>query len=321
MIPFKRILCPIDFSESSRLALDRAVALARWYRAELRVLHIYAAPTGVGPGFPELAERLSVANQKTLRRRLVKFLEGARASGVRVRHSVRIGDPATEILRHAELAFADLIVIGTQGRGGLGRTVLGSVAKTVSRVAPCPVLFVPERSIAGWEKAATFRVILCPLDSSPASLRALEAALVLAQEACGRLVLLRLGDPAQGQPGLAREQESAALVPEEARVWADIAERTVLGAGAIPQIVNEEKADLLILGVAGGDEAEQHGISAPSSVLRAASCPVLIIPATVRKLSRQARAPSDGRGVVAVPPSVGHRLAPDQAMSLARVDI
>jgi hypothetical protein len=104
-------------------------------------------------------------------------------------------------------------------------------------------------------------------------------------------------------------------------VWADIAERTVLEAGAIPQIVNEEKADLLILGVPGGDEVEQHGIAAPPSVLRAASCPVLIIPATVRKLSRQARAPSDGRGAVAGSALRRTSSGPHQARSLARVDI
>ena len=98
MIPFKRILCPIDFSESSRLALDHAVALARWYRAELRALHVYTAPAGIGPGFPQLAGRLSVGDQETLRRRLASLFASVRASGVRVRNSVRVGDPATEIL-------------------------------------------------------------------------------------------------------------------------------------------------------------------------------------------------------------------------------
>ena len=192
MIPFKRILCPIDFSESSRLALDRAAALARWYRAELRALHVYTAPAAIGPGFPQLAGRLSVGNQATLRRRLARLLASARASGVRVRNFVRVGDPATEILRHAELAPTDLIVMGTQGRGGLGRMLFGSVAKTVSRGASCPVLIVPPTFTAAGEEVATFRVILCPLDSSPASLRALESALVLAQEAHGRLVVAQV---------------------------------------------------------------------------------------------------------------------------------
>ena len=300
MIPFKRILCPIDFSESSRLALDHAVALARWYRAELRALHVYTAPAGIGPWFPQLAGRLSVGNQETLRRRLASLLGSARASGVRVRNSVRVGDPATEILRHTALASTDLIVMGIQGRGGLGRKVFGSVAKAVSRDAPCPVLLVPERSIAGWEEAATFSVILCPLDSSPASLRALEAGLVLAQEACGRLVLLRLGDPGQLQPGPVSEQKSAALVPDGARVWADIAERTVLDAGAIPQIVNEEKADLLVLGTSGRDELGPTGVAATPSLLRAAACPVLVVPASSRerqKRTRQIRAPRDKHGV------------------------
>ena len=274
MIPFKRILCPIDFSESSRLAFDRAAALARWYRAELRALHVYTAPAAIGPGFPQLAGRLSAGNQSTLRRRLARLLAGARASGGPVRNFVRVGDPATEILRHADLASTDLIVMGTQGRGGLGRMLFGSVARTVSRGASCPVLIVPPTFTAAGEEVATFRVILCPLDSSPASLRALESALVLAQEAHGRLVLLRFGHPDQRHSGIATSDEPAALVPDSARVWADIAERTVLDAGAIPQVVNEEKADLLVLGVSGRAELEPTGFAAMPSLLRAANCPV-----------------------------------------------
>jgi nucleotide-binding universal stress UspA family protein len=137
MLPIHTILHPTDFSEHSGSALQMACALARDYRARLIVLHVTVQPTivygeGVVPPDP------------------VQVVEEARAyldrlaipQGIPVERRLAEGDPPAEILHVAADSGADLIVMGTHGRTGLERLLMGSVAERVVRKAPCPVLTV-----------------------------------------------------------------------------------------------------------------------------------------------------------------------------------
>lgn len=132
----ERILVPTDFSASSEQALDFAMALARDTGATLLLLHV-AEPLPLysdmpysvvqEPDLPELRQRLhsiSVAAQIPTERHVV------------------VGAAADEILELAKQERADLIVMGTHGRTGLSRVLMGSVAEVVMRRAPCPVLTV-----------------------------------------------------------------------------------------------------------------------------------------------------------------------------------
>ncbi len=138
MTPIHTVLFPTDFSEVAGAAFSLATALARAYGARLVVLHVATPPPFVAPG--ELERTLE--RPTGYRRQLEAELRNHPALGPRTPVSYRLeaGDPAVQILRVAREEGADLIVMGSHGRTGLGRLLLGSVAEQVSRKAPCPVL-------------------------------------------------------------------------------------------------------------------------------------------------------------------------------------
>jgi nucleotide-binding universal stress UspA family protein len=138
MLPVQTILHPTDFSEHSRPALELAFALARDYGARLVVLHAVAAPVVI------YREAVVAPSPDELRAAAWDQLEGLEVpgAGARVERRLGDGDAPAEILRAAQQLKADLIVMGTHGRTGLGRLLMGSVAEQVVRRAPCPVLTV-----------------------------------------------------------------------------------------------------------------------------------------------------------------------------------
>jgi nucleotide-binding universal stress UspA family protein len=138
MLPIRTILHPTDFSERSGSALRLACALTRDYGARLVVLHVATPPDviyseGALPLDPEVFYREAKERLDRL-----EVPEG----NVRAERRFEEGDPATEILRVAPEVNADLIVMGTHGRTGLGRLLMGSVAEQIVRKASCPVLTV-----------------------------------------------------------------------------------------------------------------------------------------------------------------------------------
>lgn len=143
MIP-KTILVPIDFSACATHALDYACELAGKLGAKVQLVH--AIPVTL----PELGITLTQAMIEDLQRANVLALEDVakpRRTNVELAPSiVKLGDPRDVILETAEAQHADLIVIGTHGRRGLSRLVLGSVAENVIRRATCPVLAVRSRT-------------------------------------------------------------------------------------------------------------------------------------------------------------------------------
>jgi nucleotide-binding universal stress UspA family protein len=143
-----RILVPADFSEPSRAALDHAATLARAFGAAIDVLHVWEAPSfaprasglvSLGAGELSLNELI----RRNADEELDAFVEAARKRGVPV-HASRTepGVPWHTIVDAAKVGNYDLIVIGTHGRTGLPRVLLGSVAENVVRHAHCPVLSV-----------------------------------------------------------------------------------------------------------------------------------------------------------------------------------
>jgi nucleotide-binding universal stress UspA family protein len=143
-----KILAPTDFSECSRAGFDYAAQLAREFKAELRMVHVinpHAYPFGdehVALDAVRLLDEAARAAQKQMR---------AMAAMSEARYSVRVihGSPAIEIC-HAANEDADLIVISTHGRTGVGHLFIGSVAEHVVRRAHCPVLVIPTRPILNY---------------------------------------------------------------------------------------------------------------------------------------------------------------------------
>ena len=147
MLPVATILHPTDFSECSELAFRLACALARDYKARLVLLHVLPPPIiiyGGGAVPPDPWPTIEEAKAR------LRELEG-HAHHMRVESQVMEGDPVDMILRAAEEMHSDVIIMGTHGRTALTRLLLGSVAESVIRKAPCPVLtakHVPERKKA-----------------------------------------------------------------------------------------------------------------------------------------------------------------------------
>ncbi len=144
MLQIRRVLCPIDFSETSRRAFDYAVAIARRHGSTVTVLHVFT-PTPVAMYAPAPAALTATIMTPEGRDQVLASMKAFAATDadVRVEFAMTEGPAAGEILANAAAQPTDIIVMGTHGRAGFEHLMLGSVAETVLRTAPCPVLTVP----------------------------------------------------------------------------------------------------------------------------------------------------------------------------------
>ena len=296
MIEINHILCPVDLSEFSRHALDHALALATWYDAHVTVLHVFG-PTqlpvpliGVPAAVPVLPPIQPNDVADDVRRFCGPLTEVG--SGGSAEIVVTEGNPTNEIVLRAE--HADLVVMSTHGRSGFERLFLGSVTDKVLRTTHAPVLTVPppvERP-----GSVMYKTILCPVEFSDASTRALAYALSLAEETDARLILLHvvsaLEEPSFAEIGHLSVREYyryleddamarlKAAVPEEARVWCKPDERIVTGKAyqAILKVAAEDRAELIVMGVHGKGALHRRLFgSTTHHVIREANCPVLTL--------------------------------------------
>ena len=142
--PWKRVLCPIDFSEPARAAVRAAVEICRMTGGELTLFHAYelpgyTLPEGSVVASPKMLQELSEQAEA----HLVDWKKLAEdGSGLAVQIEKGIGEPALSIVELAQERGFDLIVVGTHGRTGIRHAILGSVAERVVRRAACHVLTV-----------------------------------------------------------------------------------------------------------------------------------------------------------------------------------
>jgi nucleotide-binding universal stress UspA family protein len=141
MVPVRCILAPTDFSEHSKAAFHLAVALARDHGAKLIVLHVREAPVPSAAPFGTVPSREEAA-PSALEDKFVDFKMAHDA--VPIEYLVVSGAAVPEILRIAAAKHCDLIVMGTHGRTGLGRLLIGSIAEEIMRKAPCAVLILKQ---------------------------------------------------------------------------------------------------------------------------------------------------------------------------------
>jgi universal stress protein A len=144
---FRRVLCPIDFSEHSLAALDLALKIAQRNDAMLYLLNVAPMPAGAA-GFQPVPMDPYPYLEKDGRKRLEKLARERISTVVRYETLVVSGDPAELVLNAARDLDADLIVIGTHGRKGLSHLVLGSVVERVVRESPTPVLTAHSTAVA-----------------------------------------------------------------------------------------------------------------------------------------------------------------------------
>jgi len=142
MLPIHTILCPTDFSPPARNAFRLASALARDYSARLIVMHVIEQPLLIYSGVmaPPPPPDISAEEREGLLKKLHQLVPDDPT--VSVEHLLVEGEPSTAILKISQERHCDLIVMGSHGRTGLYRLLMGSVAEQVLRKGTCPVLTV-----------------------------------------------------------------------------------------------------------------------------------------------------------------------------------
>jgi nucleotide-binding universal stress UspA family protein len=144
MFPPKKIICPTDFSEPARLALEAGMELAEKFSAELVLVHVLSPIPAIAAGGYNL-EKVRADLEKEARQRMEKTVAELSAKTLEVSSHIVDGvgtRPSEYIVELADKEGADLIVMATHGQSGWGRVFFGSVAERVVRLAECPVLTV-----------------------------------------------------------------------------------------------------------------------------------------------------------------------------------
>jgi nucleotide-binding universal stress UspA family protein len=291
----QHIICPVDFSDASRHAIDHATMLARWYAASISILHVYTpvpvaatelARSGAGPG-PLLDEYWRVH----VRAELDKLVAPAVAAGIECESIATSGSIVDAILETAAAYEGSVIVMGTHGTGGIQHLILGSVTEKVLRKASSPVMVIPPLSAGG---IPPYKRILCPIDFSDPSLVALDVATSLAKESGAKITLLHvLESPSMDEPIVNRSfnvPEFTLLRDKDARKRLDEMIPDVLRDTYEPAIAHgkpyreilrasvDERADLIVMGVHGRNALEIMLFgSTTNQVVRRATCPVMTL--------------------------------------------
>lgn len=145
-MPFRHILVPVDYSEHSRRALELALSLDA--NSEVSVVHVWDRPSYVSDGMVSYQDgtrrSLTELIRENAEREMTEFLaKVALPAGRTFSHQLISGDPVSAILEEAAKPDYDVIVVGTHGRTGVTRLLLGSVTEKLIRLSPIPVLTVP----------------------------------------------------------------------------------------------------------------------------------------------------------------------------------
>jgi nucleotide-binding universal stress UspA family protein len=294
MLDIKLILCPIDFSEFSVTAYHHAQSLAEHYRAKLVAQHVvelwrypyadYAASLGD-------YERFTQALREGGTEQLQEFVTNHNHDNIQPELVVHQGMASDSILSFAQAQKTDVIVMGTHGRRGFDRLMLGSVTERVMRRAPCPVLAVGKAShdaIAADEEQHhprhLSRILFCT-DFSDHSERALKYAISVTAEYNAELTLLHVleevSTPTKKEEAIAAAAEQLdKLIPPHGRKGLRI--KTAVRNGTpyqeIIQLALKAQIDMVVMAVRGRGALDLAVFGSTTyRVLQLGPCPVLVV--------------------------------------------
>jgi nucleotide-binding universal stress UspA family protein len=284
-VQLKNIVFATDFSPAATAAMPFAAQIAKSCGAKLFAVHAktpenYALPTTeVWPAANAELEENTVELRRTLYNRF---------PGVESEVLIGEGGVLAVVDAVAEEKKADLIVVGTNGRRGIGKFILGSVAEEILRRAKCPVLTVGPHSSTEPPQEAKFKKIVYATNFAEGSAAAAYA-MALAQENQAHLVLLHVIEhPKTGELVRPHELEAAALdhlrklVPPDAELWYEAKAIVLHGSPGerILEAAEKEKADLIVMGVReakGVVRATHLPAAVAHQVVSHAICPVLTV--------------------------------------------
>ncbi len=245
-VRLKNILFTTDFSPASDTAFPYAVTLARWFGAKLFLAHV------VPPGTDANVEGAC----QTAKRKMATYIESHPAKDAVCDPIVEVGDLDGVISSVIEQHSIDLLVLGTHGRQGAKKWVLGSKGEEIFHLATCPVLTVGPKVTPKPVDFEDWKPILFATDFSDASLHALPYALSLAEENQASLILVHqvaLASPDRNWQEVAANWQARlrALIPPDAGLWCS--PEFVVGmdfpAAGIVQVAAERSANLIVMGV------------------------------------------------------------------------
>lgn len=282
-VRFNNILYATDFSGHSQSALPYVLSMARNYDSRVIVANVvsiypfsHTAPTQwvqsvMAQGIREGREALHA---------LEPALEGVRHEAL-----IRKGDICGELSTLVDEKEIDLLIVGTHGRAGISKVLMGSVAEKITREATCPVLTVGPNVCGEPDAIADLHTILCPVDFSLASLAAIPYAISLALQNRARLDLLYVakGDKNESPEETLRRRLND-LIPGGTefscapRMFVDFGEPSE----KILELAEELAVDLIVLGVKPRvlptGPATHLGMTTAYDVIRRSICPVLTVP-------------------------------------------
>ena len=294
MLEIELILCPVDFSEFSIRAYHYALSLAEHYRAKLVAQHIvelwrypYADYAACAGDYQEFCRALREGGKERLR----EFVKKHTHNEIQPELVVHEGAAPDCILSLAQARKTDLIVMGTHGRRGYDRLVLGSVTNRVMRKTPCPVLAIckaPHDASATGEGRHDVhhlnRILFCT-DFSENSELALNYAISATTEYDAELTLLHVLEEVPSPVTTEEAVATAAkqldkLIPERVRKTLKIKTAVRIGKPyqQIIQLVLETKIDTVVMGVRGRGALDLAVFGSTTyRVLQLGTCPVLAV--------------------------------------------
>lgn len=283
-ITLKNILFATDFSAASDAAAPIATQIARRYGAKIYGVHVNPADPYVAAA-PEAWTAMAEAAERAAKEaagRLDEQLQG-------IEHEVviaegKIWEVMSDLIKQKEI---DLVVLGTRGRTGFGKTLLGSVAEQILRQSPCPVLTVGPHVNPWSDEYAKMREILYATDLATDFPVAAPYAVSLAQENQAHLVLLHVIEDSKAgdlvdSPEVVnlKERKLQQLVTQQAGLWCDPSYIVEQGPAAekILDVAKRRRTDLIVLGARPAKGLATHlNMGTVHKVVSQATCPVLTV--------------------------------------------
>ena len=275
---FRKIVIGIDFSGPAVTALNAAVSLAGKYESTLFLVHA-VPPVLYGPGAtPELLD----VDLDTVRAQMKEVVAKAGIGSIRHKAIVEFAEPTDLIDGIARAQAADLVVVGSHGAHGLEKLAFGSVAESVLRRVPCPVLVIGPHCRENLESIAS---IVFATDLEIGAFRPAQYASSIAEEMNARLILLHVRKPVPNDAEISHEgvegrlaRTLRQLLPPDAELWCQPKIRVEAGNASeeVLLVARSESANLIVVGVREKSPLADHSPwSTLSQIIRGAECPVL----------------------------------------------
>jgi nucleotide-binding universal stress UspA family protein len=282
-VSFHNILLATDFSASSETALLFSLSIAKRYQARIFLAHVVNPPALRLSG--DAVQRAVNDAWRQAHTVMTDQLIAGRLEGIENHVVVETGDTWEELSKMIDKFKIDLLVVGTRGRTGVMKVLLGSTAESIFRQAPCPVLTVGPKIGRGPLEHGPKR-ILYSTGFLPQSLHAGDYALSLAQQQRGSLAMLTTIREAPDSSLVRKELEKEAydklksLIPPDVRLEAPPDFSVAFGspADAILKFSDEWKPDMIVLGVRRPEKDARRITRATAyNVISNAKCPVLTV--------------------------------------------